>query len=225
MKITVLPCIHTDQAVAEIEDGTLPIEILSPRKLHKGEVELLVGRLYADVARFRFELDLFKHLAYLVPLWGLASSIALYYSLRTMLNIHVLYLGLYAWNMFWLMADGVWLTVQVALKGPQWWRARKAFKSLGEHWTAEVVVDEWLAEMEIELIKSGSIYREHDWVAMQAEDDEQFGHLYSRLLKRYPPRFMDMYPYGGGAGAHIANMIRGVPVRQSFYCYPVAKET
>jgi len=137
--------------------------------------------------------------------------------------MHIAYGALFTWNILWLMADGIWITIQVVMKGPQWWRARKAFKSLGEHWTAEVVVDKWLAEIETELIQADGIWKEHEVVDIYTHDEE-FGHLYSRLLKRYPPRFMDMYPYGGGAGAHIANMIRGVPVRRPWMVYPVAKE-
>jgi len=164
---------------------------------------------------------------------GLGIWDCCYFSLKVLFGMHIAYGALFTWNILWLMADGIWITIQVAMKGPQWWRARKAFKSLGEHWTAEVVVDEWLGEVgndRDDILKineaRGIIDRkdlERGWIEHKM-DDLSLGHLYARLLRRYSPRFMDMYPYGGGAGAHIANMIRGVPVRRPWMVYPVAKE-
>lgn len=229
MRIAILPAIGTDWAVAEIDDGTLPIEIRSPRKLAKGEIELLIGRLYADVCRYKFELDLFKHLAYLVPFWGLASGLALYFSFKQLFGIALPFGLLWGWNLWWLLGDGIWLTIMVVMKGPQWWRARKAFKSLGEHWAAEVVVGKGLVAIASEQglvewwAKPQRGPTENEWIKAHMKDKE-FGHLYARLLRRYPSRYFDLYPYGGGAGAHIANMVRGVPVRRPWLVYPVAKE-
>jgi len=61
---------------------------------------------------------------------------------------------------------------------------------------------------------------ERAWIEL-ATDDERYGHLYARLLKRYPPRVMDFAPVG--IWRHLRRMMLGVPVRESFYCYPVEK--
>jgi len=117
MRITVLPCIGTNWCVGDISDGELPVEIHSPRKMTSGEQELLVAKLYRDVAHYKWELDLFKHLAYLIPIWGLASGVAVYVSLKALFDIHLAFGMLYTWNILWLMADGLWLTIQVVTKG------------------------------------------------------------------------------------------------------------
>jgi len=135
---------------------------------------------------------------------------------------------LYTWNILWLMADGLFLTIQVVMKGPQWWQARKAFKALGEPWTAKFVRDGWLAAIEDvrnRFEDPGPAYeirdKEREWIENWAMKDERYGHLYARLLKRYIPKFMDQYPYGGGLWAHLKIMVLGVVVRQPWYCYPL----
>jgi len=233
MRIIILPCIGTNQAVAEIEDGVLPVEIRSPRKLEKGEVELLLWRLYQDVCGYRWMLDPFKHLAYLAVPWALASGLAVYYRLSGLFEISGGYMILYGWTALWLLADGLWCALQVATKTPQWWRARKAFKSLAEPWTAKVVRDGWLAAIETRELSFGMDWveglvigqperhdRERVWIEF-LQDDERYGHLYTRLLKRYPPRVMDFAPVG--IWRHLRRMMLGVPVREPWYCYEIGK--
>jgi len=167
-------------------------------------------------------LDPFKHLAYLAVPWALASGLAVYYRLSGLFEISGGYMILYGWTALWLLADGLWCALQVATKIPQWWRARKAFKSLAEPWTAKVVRDGWLANIETERRSRCSLLRltENEWIEY-AMQDKRYGYLYARLLKRYPPRVMDFAPVG--IWRHLRRMMLGVPVRQSFYCYPVEK--
>jgi len=222
MRIIILPCVGTNFAVAEIEDGVLPVEIRSPRKLEKGETELLLGRLYQDVCGYRWMLDPFKHLAYLAVPWALASGLAVYYRLSGLFEISGGYMILYGWTALWLLADGLWCALQVATKIPQWWRARKAFKSLAEPWTPKVVRDGWLAAIEDVLEKPSlkSHDKEREWIKRMSTDT-YYGHLYTRLLKRYPPRVMDLYPVG--IWRHLRRMMLGVPVREPWYCYEIGK--
>jgi len=228
MKITILPCIGTNQACAEIEDGQLPVEIHSPRKLAAGEQELLLWRLYSDLCTYHWELDVFiGHLKWVSLPWALASGISAYLRFANLWQINPAFLVSYGWTTVWLVCDGLWLLIQVLNKGPQWWRARKAFKSLKEPWACKVVVDKDLQRIEegrqLFADRSGdSIWKEHEW-AKVASGMDYGGHekLYARLLKRYPPRAMDMWPVG--IYRYLRRMMLGVPVRESFYCYPIEK--
>jgi len=219
MKITILPCIGTDQAAAEVSDGLLPIEIRSPRKLAKGEQELLLWRLYQDLCTYHWELDVFiGHLKWVSLPWALASGISAYLRFANLWQINPAFLVSYGWTTVWLVCDGLWLLIQVLNKGPQWWRARKAFKSLKESWTCKVVVDKDLASIVIP-----QNIKEHDWIQIVSEAGWPWDHLYKRLLKRYPPRAMDIWPVGR-LRTYLKRMMWGVPVRQSFYCYPVSRD-
>jgi len=224
MKITILPCIGTNQAVCEIEDGTLPIEIRSPRKLAKGEQELLLWRLYQDLCTYHWELDVFiGHLKWVSLPWALASGISAYLRFANLWQINPAFLVSYGWTTVWLVCDGLWLLIQVLNKGPQWWRARKAFKSLKESWTCKVVVDKDLRRIEEGRQLFADSLKEHEWVEMASGMD--YGgreKLYARLLKRYPPRAMDIWPVGR-LRTYLKRMMWGVPVRESFYCYPIEK--
>jgi len=225
MKITILPCIGTDQAVCEIEDGTLPIEIHSPRKLAAGEQELLLWRLYSDLCAYHWELDVFiGHLKWVSLPWALASGISAYLRWSRLWAVNPAFLISFGWTTVWLVCDGLWLLIQVLNKGPQWWRARKAFRSLKEAWTCKVVVDRDLTA--IGLSRDGAWVQlgcdgERLWIAGHI-DDRRFGHLYKRLLKRWPPRAMDIWPVGR-LRTYLKRMMWGVPVRESFYCYPIEK--
>jgi len=219
VRITILPAIGTNQACAEIEDGQLPIEIHSPRKLAAGEQELLLWRLYSDLCTYHWELDVFiGHLKWVSLPWALASGISAYLRFANLWQINPAFLISFGWTTVWLVCDGLWLLIQVLNKGPQWWRARKAFKSLKEPWTCKVVRDERLAQIEDEAVP-GWFY-EKEWTEIMSKD-ERYGHLYARLLKRWPPRAMDMWPVG--ICRYLRRMMWGVPVRESFYCYPIEK--
>ena len=230
MKITILPCVGTNQAIAEIEDGKLPVKIHSPRKLDAGETELLLWRLYRDVCNYRWELDHYKHLAYVAIPWAIASAIACYYRSSDLWNVGVHYFALFGWVGFWLMADGLWCLIQVLNKLPQWIRARRAFEALKDGWATEVVLEKRLAE--IAYNRDDWHYRrtatsatprgftENAWIEGM-QHDEQYGHLYKRFLKRYPPRAMDLWPVG--IWRFLSRMIGGVPVRAPWMCWPVEK--
>ena len=230
MRITILPCVGTDQAVCEIEDGLLPIEIRSPRKLSGGETELILWRLYQDICGYRWMLDHFRHLIPIMPFWALASIVVGYLRFHDLGSIHPAFIVFYGWTTFWLAFDGIWGGIQVGTKIPQWWRDRKAFKSLKEPWTAKVARDEWLAVLEddrndvLKIQDKGGIFDRKDiergWIEHKM-DDLNYGHLYARLLKRWPPRAMDFWPVG--IWRYLRRMILGVPVRRPWLCYPVEK--
>ena len=230
MRITILPCVGTDQAVCEIEDGLLPIEIRSPRKLSGGETELILWRLYQDICGYRWMLDHFRHLIPIMPFWALASIIVGYLRFHDLGSIHPAFIVFYGWTTFWLAFDGIWGGIQVGTKIPQWWRDRKAFKSLKEPWTAKVVVDKRLEEIAhnrddwhyraTATAANPRTFTENLWIECY-DCDEHYGHLYSRLLKRWPPRAMDFWPVG--IWRYLRRMILGVPVRRPWLCYPVEK--
>jgi len=66
--------------------------------------------------------------------------------------------------------------------------------------------------------------KEGAWITRLANNNKQYGRLYARLLRRWPPKYIDGWPYGGGLWSHLRIMILGVPVRESFYCYPIARD-
>lgn len=222
MKVVILPCVGTNWAMAEIEDGALPIKIKSPRKLDKGEIELLLCRLYRDVCTYRWNLDHFKHLAYIAPFWALASGVVAYLRFANLWSVNPAFLIAYGWTTAWLAMDGVWCLLQVLTKIPQWRHTRKAFKSLKEPWTAKVVRDGWLAAIE-DVLEKPNLHgydKEREWIE-RLSTDQEYGHLYTRLLKRHPPRVMDYAPVG--IWRYLKLMMLGVPVREPWLAWPMEK--
>jgi len=64
--------------------------------------------------------------------------------------------------------------------------------------------------------------KEHEWIKHWADGaSPMFGHLYARLLKRWPPRAMDMWPVG--IYRYLIRMVWGVKVRRPWLCYPIEK--
>ena len=219
MQITILPGVGTNQAVAEVEDGESPVKIISPRQLSVGEQGLLLWRLYRDISGHRFQLDHFKHLAYIAPLWCLASGLAAYLRFAHLWSMDPVFLVSYGWTTVWLVCDGIWLALQVLTKIPLWLRDRKVFASLKEQWEPEVVIDSDLKALK-------PCGKEHDWVRQMANAPDwaigyKYRHLYARLLKRYPPRLMDFAPVG--IWRYLRLMILGVPVRRPWLAWPIKK--